>query len=170
MFVVNLSAMAANINKPIIVQSDRSILLETDSPVFENARDDLAAFAELVKSPEHIHTYRLTPLSLWNAAASGIAGRHVAQLHGGQLRRPRSRRGGPRSERAHVTRGVELGDGVHRHRRVHPLELAGAEGACLEAGRQAPTAARTARRRDFQRHGFLRVCRCNRRWCLSASF
>jgi len=58
--------------KPMIVQSDRSVLLETDGPAFEDARDSLAAFAELVKSPEHIHTYRITPLSLWNAAAAGM--------------------------------------------------------------------------------------------------
>ena len=60
-------------DKPLIVQSDRSILLETNGPRFEDARDSIAAFAELVKSPEHIHTYRITPLSLWNAAAAGMA-------------------------------------------------------------------------------------------------
>jgi len=58
--------------RPVIVQSDRTILLEVDSPRYEEARDVLAAFAELVKSPEHIHTYRLTPLSLWNAATAGL--------------------------------------------------------------------------------------------------
>ncbi|HIJ64403.1 MAG TPA: DEAD/DEAH box helicase family protein [Candidatus Hydrogenedentes bacterium] len=63
--------------KPAIVQSDRSILLETDGPAFEDARDCLAAFAELVKSPEHIHTYRITPLSLWNAAAAGLSARDI---------------------------------------------------------------------------------------------
>ncbi|HEO70127.1 MAG TPA: helicase, partial [Candidatus Hydrogenedentes bacterium] len=64
-------------NKPLIVQSDRSVLLETDSPAFEDARDALAPFAELVKSPEHIHTYRITPLSLWNAAAVGLSAREI---------------------------------------------------------------------------------------------
>ena len=64
-------------DKPMIVQSDRSVLLETDGPAFEDARDCLAAFAELVKSPEHIHTYRITPLSLWNAAASGMTAAEV---------------------------------------------------------------------------------------------
>ena len=59
-------------DKPVIVQSDRTILLEADSPVYEDARDCLSRFAELVKSPEHIHTYRITPLSLWNAAAAGM--------------------------------------------------------------------------------------------------
>ncbi len=61
-----------NPENPIIAQSDRTILLETASPRFPDARDALAGFAELVKSPEHIHTYRLTPLSLWNAAAVGF--------------------------------------------------------------------------------------------------
>lgn len=57
---------------PIVVQGDRSILLEVDNPLYADARDSLARFAELEKSPEHIHTYRLSPLSLWNAAASGL--------------------------------------------------------------------------------------------------
>ncbi|HWI51613.1 MAG TPA: DNA repair helicase XPB [Symbiobacteriaceae bacterium] len=57
---------------PLIVQSDRTVLLEVMNPLFEAARDLLAQFAELVKSPEHIHTYQITPLSLWNAAASGL--------------------------------------------------------------------------------------------------
>jgi len=61
-----------NSENPIIVQSDKSILLEVDSENYEIARDLLAQFAELEKSPEYIHTYRLTPLSLWNAAAAGI--------------------------------------------------------------------------------------------------
>jgi DNA excision repair protein ERCC-3 len=57
---------------PLIVQGDRSILVEVDNPKYAAARDALAPFAELEKSPEHIHTYRLTPLSLWNAAAAGL--------------------------------------------------------------------------------------------------
>ncbi len=61
-----------NLNNPIIVQSDRTILLEVDHPCHAEARDTLAQFAELEKSPEHIHTYRLSPLSLWNAAAGGM--------------------------------------------------------------------------------------------------
>lgn len=56
---------------PLIVQGDRSILVEVDNPKYAEARDALAPFAELEKSPEHIHTYRLSPLSLWNAAAAG---------------------------------------------------------------------------------------------------
>ena len=55
-----------NTSNPIVAQSDRSVLLEVDNPQYAPARDALARFAELEKSPEHIHTYRLSPLSLWN--------------------------------------------------------------------------------------------------------
>jgi DNA excision repair protein ERCC-3 len=58
---------------PLIVQSDRSLLLEVDNTLYTAARDELARFAELEKSPEHIHTYRITPLSLWNAASAGMS-------------------------------------------------------------------------------------------------
>jgi DNA excision repair protein ERCC-3 len=71
---------------PVIVQSDRSILLETDGPSFEDARDAVASFAELVKSPEHIHTYNITPLSLWNAAASGMDAQMVINRLGAYSR------------------------------------------------------------------------------------
>src|SRR5947199_7674484 len=57
---------------PLIVQSDRTVLVEVDNPRYAAARDALAPFAELEKSPEHIHTYRISDLSLWNAAAAGI--------------------------------------------------------------------------------------------------
>ncbi len=63
----------ANPANPLIVQSDKSVLLEVDNPRYADARDSLARFAELVKSPEYVHTYRITPLSLWNAAAMGMA-------------------------------------------------------------------------------------------------
>jgi DNA excision repair protein ERCC-3 len=69
--------MVQDFDKPVIVQSDRSILLETDGPNFEDARDAIAPFAELLKSPEHIHTYRITPLSLWNAAAAGMTAEEI---------------------------------------------------------------------------------------------
>jgi DNA excision repair protein ERCC-3 len=62
---------------PLIVQSDRTILLETAHPRYEEARDSISRFAELEKSPEHIHTYRLSPLSLWNAAAAGLTAAHI---------------------------------------------------------------------------------------------
>jgi DNA excision repair protein ERCC-3 len=57
---------------PLIVQSDHSLLLETMGPHFRAAREVLGRFAELVKSPDYVHTYRITPLSLWNAASSGL--------------------------------------------------------------------------------------------------
>jgi DNA excision repair protein ERCC-3 len=63
--------MSFNPANPLIVQSDRTILLETANSRFEEARDRLSLFAELMKSPEHVHTYRVSPLSLWNAAALG---------------------------------------------------------------------------------------------------
>ncbi len=59
-------------DNPVVVQSDKTVLLEVDNPLYEEARDFLARFAELDKSPEYIHTYRITPLSLWNAAAAGM--------------------------------------------------------------------------------------------------
>ncbi|MCB1715154.1 MAG: helicase-associated domain-containing protein, partial [Candidatus Competibacteraceae bacterium] len=60
-------------DNPLIVQSDRTILLEVHSPRADAARDAIAPFAELIKSPEHIHSYRITPLSVWNARAAGLA-------------------------------------------------------------------------------------------------
>jgi DNA excision repair protein ERCC-3 len=56
---------------PLIIQSDLTLLLETMGPHFTEARDALARFAELVKSPEYVHTWRISPLSLWNAASAG---------------------------------------------------------------------------------------------------
>ena len=68
---------------PLIVQGDHTVLLEVDSPRYEAARDELARFAELIKSPEHIHTYRITPLSIWNACAAGTTTDEIADaLHG----------------------------------------------------------------------------------------
>ena len=59
-------------SKPLIVQSDNTLLLEVDNPAFEDARDSISPFAELEKSPEYMHEYRITPLSLWNAASAGL--------------------------------------------------------------------------------------------------
>jgi DNA excision repair protein ERCC-3 len=56
---------------PLIVQSDRTVLLEVAHPDAESARHELAIFAELERTPEHIHTYRITRLGLWNARAAG---------------------------------------------------------------------------------------------------
>jgi DNA excision repair protein ERCC-3 len=64
--------MAFDPGNPLIVQADRSIYLETFNARAEIARIAIAPFAELEKSPEHLHTYRVTPLSLWNAASAGV--------------------------------------------------------------------------------------------------
>jgi len=56
---------------PLIVQSDKTALLEVDHPQATDARHDLAVFAELERAPEHVHTYRITKLGLWNARAAG---------------------------------------------------------------------------------------------------
>jgi DNA excision repair protein ERCC-3 len=62
---------------PLIVQSDRTLLLDVHAPLAEEARAAILPFAELEKSPEHIHTYRITPLSLWNAASAGFSPQDV---------------------------------------------------------------------------------------------
>ncbi|WP_462203832.1 helicase-associated domain-containing protein, partial [Frankia sp. CcWB3] len=56
---------------PLIVQSDKTLLLEVEHPSAAEARSAIAPFAELERSPEHVHTYRVTPLALWNARAAG---------------------------------------------------------------------------------------------------
>ncbi|MGV9299115.1 DNA repair helicase XPB [Amycolatopsis sp. NPDC003676] len=56
---------------PLIVQSDKTVLLEVDNPRAGDARIAIAPFAELERAPEHVHTYRITPLALWNARAAG---------------------------------------------------------------------------------------------------
>jgi DNA excision repair protein ERCC-3 len=56
---------------PLIVQSDKTLLLEVDHPAADDARGAIAPFAELERAPEHVHTYRVTPLALWNARAAG---------------------------------------------------------------------------------------------------
>jgi DNA excision repair protein ERCC-3 len=64
---------------PLIVQGDSTVLLEVANPAFRAAREALLGFAELVKSPEHFHTYRLTPLSIWNARAAGASGERILE-------------------------------------------------------------------------------------------
>lgn len=60
-------------SNPLIVQSDRTLLLDVHAPRADDCRNALIPFAELERSPEHLHTYRLTPLSLWNASAAGFS-------------------------------------------------------------------------------------------------
>jgi DNA excision repair protein ERCC-3 len=63
---------------PLVVQSDQTLLLEVDHPGAEACRAAIATFAELERSPEHVHTYRITPLGLWNARAAGVEAAQVA--------------------------------------------------------------------------------------------
>jgi DNA excision repair protein ERCC-3 len=67
-------------DNPLIVQSDRTALLEVDHPRADACRASLARFAELERSPEHIHTYRITPLSLWNARAAGMSAEEMVSV------------------------------------------------------------------------------------------
>jgi DNA excision repair protein ERCC-3 len=68
-----------NPDNPLIVQGDGSLLLEVDNDLYEEVRDFLASFAELEKSPTHIHTYRMTSLSLWNAAGAGMLAEELSE-------------------------------------------------------------------------------------------
>src|SRR6195952_4975905 len=65
---------------PLIVQSDKTLLLEVDHEQADACRKAIAPFAELERSPEHIHTYRLTPLGLWNARAAGHDAEQVVNV------------------------------------------------------------------------------------------
>lgn len=68
-----------DINKPLIVQSDRTMLLEVENEYFKDCRNVVSRFAELEKSPEYLHTYRITPLSLWNAASSKMSADQIVE-------------------------------------------------------------------------------------------
>ena len=65
---------------PLIVQSDKSVLLEVARPGADDARRAIAPFAELERAPEHVHTYRITPLALWNARAAGLDAETVVHV------------------------------------------------------------------------------------------
>lgn len=71
--------MHFNSDNPLIVQGDGSLLLEVDNDLYPSVRDFLARFAELEKSPAHIHTYRMTSLSLWNAAGAGMSSKELGE-------------------------------------------------------------------------------------------
>ncbi|MBR3669167.1 DNA repair helicase XPB [uncultured Fibrobacter sp.] len=77
-----------NPNGAIIVQSNLEIMVEVDAPSYEAARDAIAPFTELVKSPEHLHTYKISHLSLWNAAATGLRAPDVIERLESQSRYP----------------------------------------------------------------------------------
>jgi len=57
-----------------------TLLLETNNECYESARDELSSFAEIVKSPEYIHTYKMTPISLWNAASAGVKSADILEI------------------------------------------------------------------------------------------
>ena len=115
------------IDNPLIVQSDHTALLEVDHPRAEECRAGLARFAELEKSPEHVHTYRITPLSLWNARAAGMSAEEMVEIL-----RANSRYAVPGSIL------VEIADQVARYGRLQltkvddHLELSTEEPAVLE--------------------------------------
>ena len=68
------------ITNPLIIQSDRTLLLDVHAPLAEQCRDELIPFAELISSPEHLHTYKLSPLSLWNASGAGFLAENVIEV------------------------------------------------------------------------------------------
>lgn len=69
-----------NLENPLIVQGDRTLLLDVHVPLAMECRNDLLPFAELERSPEHLHTYRLTPLSLWNATSAGFTAENAIDV------------------------------------------------------------------------------------------
>lgn len=69
----NQNPLGNRLENPLIVQSDRTLLLDVHAPRADECRNALIPFAELERSPEHLHTYRLTPLSLWNSASAGFS-------------------------------------------------------------------------------------------------
>lgn len=103
--------MTYNPANPLIIQSDRSILLEVDNPLFSEVRDLLGRFAELEKSPEHIHTYRVTPLSLWNAAASGLSAKKIMEVLENYSKYPIPQ-----------NIGVEIAENIGRYGRIKLIE------------------------------------------------
>ncbi|HZF10478.1 MAG TPA: DNA repair helicase XPB [Thermoanaerobaculia bacterium] len=100
-------------DNPLIVQGDHTLLVEVDSPRYPEARDRLSPFAELVKSPEHIHTYRITPLSIWNACAAGVSPDDIVAALADLAKYPVPE---------HVTKGVR--DHASRYGRLRLVRLA----------------------------------------------
>jgi DNA excision repair protein ERCC-3 len=142
-------------HRPVIVQSDRSVLLETDSPDYPAARDVLARFAELVKSPEHVHTYRITPISLWNAAAAGHEAETVLAELDAHSRYP-----------VPGTVAAEIREQMRRFGRLRleaseeeeaeaPLRLVADEGDLMEELARRPEVARLLRARVSSRLGLV---------------
>jgi DNA excision repair protein ERCC-3 len=112
---------------PLIVQGDRSVLVEVDNPRYAAARDALAPFAELEKSPEHVHTYRLTDLSLWNAAAAGMTAEQMIEALGRYTKFPL-----PTNLPADITERVARYGRVKLERHEDKLRLTSADKPLLE--------------------------------------
>lgn len=123
--------------RPLVVQSDQTLLLEVDEAGAEACRAAIAAFAELERSPEHIHTYRITPLGLWNARAAGVDAGSVAATLRQWSRYP--------VPDALVTRITEIMDRYGRlvleNDERHGLVLIGSDRAVLEEVVRAKTIA-----------------------------
>ena len=68
------------LDKPLTIQSDRTLLLDVHSPSASECRSDISKFADLIKSPEHIHTYMISQLSLWNAISTGMSGHEIIHI------------------------------------------------------------------------------------------
>ena len=86
-------------DNPLIVQGDHTILVEVGQSALHRGARSIVCFAELVKAPEHVHTYRVTPLSIWNACAAGMTAPAITVDPAGLLQVPgplTHRRGGPR--------------------------------------------------------------------------
>ena len=66
-------------DKPLIIQSDRTLMLDVHSTGADECRNQIIAFSELVKAPEHVHTYNISPISLWNAASAGIGAEEILE-------------------------------------------------------------------------------------------
>ncbi|MBO7349211.1 MAG: helicase-associated domain-containing protein [Spirochaetales bacterium] len=66
-------------DKPLIIQSDRSLMLDVHSPSYNDCRDQIIAFSELVKAPEHVHTYQISAISLWNATSAGLSADEITE-------------------------------------------------------------------------------------------
>ena len=73
-------ARRPTLDKPLTIQSDRTLLLDVHSPSASECRSDISKFADLIKSPEHIHTYMISQLSLWNAISTGMSGQEIIHI------------------------------------------------------------------------------------------
>ena len=113
--------------RPLTVQGDHTILAEVHAEGFAEARDMLSRFAELEKSPEHVHTYRVTPLSIWNAAAAGMAAGEIIEF----LTRA-SRYDVPPNVERHIEENIRRFGLLRLTRRDGRLVLVSAEDALLQ--------------------------------------